>query len=75
MRNEALKESGQLQERHVLMAMDFGMSAGLIVQEHARAEDIAGCGADRFVQILPWFGLKPRRFNDFNSQILFQRSV
>ena len=159
----ALKESGALQERHVLMAMDLGMSAGSIMQEHARAEErgdllllewvedrffakhghyapisdatpenqaehpaensllsdhdeaiskmlhiahhtfsihlisqtdsrylgmvchfnkcpkhkfecrIPGCGANRFVQILPWYRLKPRRLNEFNSQILFQR--
>lgn len=31
------------------------------------------CGANRFVQILPWFRLKPRRLNEFNSQLLFQR--
>jgi hypothetical protein len=34
---------------------------------------VPGCGANRFVQILPWFRLKPRRLNEFNSQILFQR--
>ncbi|MCX6868193.1 MAG: hypothetical protein NTV46_18680, partial [Verrucomicrobia bacterium] len=36
---KAFKEGGQLQERHVLMAMDLGMSAGSIMQEHALAQD------------------------------------
>ncbi len=34
---------------------------------------VPGCGAHRFVQILPWFQHKPHRLNEFNSQILFQR--
>ena len=34
---------------------------------------VPGCGANRFVQILPWFQLKPQRLNEFNSQVLFQR--
>jgi|GEM_PF-723906 len=34
---------------------------------------VPGCGASPFVQILPWFKLKPQRLNEFNSQILFQR--
>jgi hypothetical protein len=34
---------------------------------------VPGCGANRFVRILPWFKLKPQRLNDFNSQVLFQR--
>jgi hypothetical protein len=34
---------------------------------------VPGCGANRFVQILPRFHLIPRRLNEFNSQILFQR--
>lgn len=36
---KAFKEGGLLQERHVLMAMDLGMSAGSIMQEHALAQD------------------------------------
>ena len=36
---------------------------------------VPGCGRNRFVQILPWFRLKPQRLNAFNSQILFQRPV
>jgi hypothetical protein len=36
---KALKESGQLQERHVLMAIDLGMSPASIIQEHATAQD------------------------------------
>ncbi len=35
---------------------------------------VPGCGANRFVRILPWFHLKPDRLNEFNSQILFNRS-
>jgi hypothetical protein len=34
---------------------------------------VPGCGANRFVRILPWFKLKPHRLNEFNSQVLFQR--
>lgn len=34
---------------------------------------VPGCGANRFVRILPWFQLKPHRLNEFNSQVLFQR--
>lgn len=34
---------------------------------------VPGCGANRFVQILPWFRLKPHRLNEYNSQILFKR--
>src|SRR6478735_12642602 len=38
---KALKQSGHLQERHVLMAMDLGMSPSSILREHAGAEDRA----------------------------------
>jgi hypothetical protein len=34
---------------------------------------VAGCGAQQFVRILPWFKFKPARLNADNSQILFQR--
>lgn len=34
---------------------------------------VRGCGVHPFVQILPWFRLKPGRLNEFNSQILFRR--
>ncbi len=34
---------------------------------------VPGCGAHKFVQILPWFRLKPARLNAFNSQVLFRR--
>jgi hypothetical protein len=34
-----LKDEGDLQERHVLMAIDLGLHAGSIVQEHAKAPD------------------------------------
>ena len=36
---KALKERGDLQERHVQMAIDLGMSADTILREHARAGD------------------------------------
>jgi hypothetical protein len=41
--------------------------------KHKPECQVPGCGANRFVQILPWFRLKPERLNEFNSQILFQR--
>lgn len=41
--------------------------------KHKSECQVPGCGAHRFVQILPGFQLKPRRLNEFNSQILFQR--
>lgn len=36
---KALKQSGHLQERHVLMANDLGMNPGSIMREHATADD------------------------------------
>lgn len=36
---------------------------------------VRGCGANRFVQILPWFHLKASRLNEYNSQVLFQREA
>jgi hypothetical protein len=41
--------------------------------KHKQECSVPGCGANAFVQILPWFKLKPERLNQFNSQILFQR--
>lgn len=41
--------------------------------KHKRECEVPGCGAHPFVQILPWFRLKPDRLNEFNSQILFHR--
>lgn len=34
---------------------------------------VPGCGARKFVQILPWFHFKPHRLNSYNSQVLFER--
>jgi len=36
---KVIKERGDLQERHVQMAIDLGMSADTILREHARADD------------------------------------
>ena len=36
---KTLKDRGDLQERHVQMAIDLGMSADTIVREHAHADD------------------------------------
>ena len=70
----ALKESGELQERHVLMAMDLRMVCHFNkCPKHKFECRVPGCGRNRFVQILPWFRLKSRRLNEFTSQILFQR--
>lgn len=41
--------------------------------KHKPACAVPGCGAHKFVQILPWFRLKPERLDAFNSQILFRR--
>ena len=41
--------------------------------KHKRECQVPGCGAARFVRILPWFQLKPHRLNESNSQVLFQR--
>ncbi len=34
---------------------------------------VPGCGASKFVQVLPWFDFKPARLNSHNSQVLFDR--
>lgn len=34
---------------------------------------VPGCGKSPFVQILPWFELKPARLNTHNSQVLCER--
>jgi len=36
---------------------------------------VPGCGATKFVQILPWFRFKPERLNPHNSLSLFDRGV
>lgn len=42
--------------------------------KHKRECQVPGCGAMPFIQVLPWFRLKPERLNEFNSQILFERA-
>jgi hypothetical protein len=44
------------------------------IQAHKDACRVPGCGATKFVQILPWFRLKPQRLNSHNSQVLFERN-
>ena len=41
--------------------------------KHKPACQVPGCGASKFVQVLPWFKLKPQRLNTHNSQVLFER--
>ncbi|MEI7953849.1 MAG: hypothetical protein WCJ66_01655 [Verrucomicrobiota bacterium] len=38
---ESIEECGHLQERHVLMAIDLGLSVGSIIQEHATLQAFA----------------------------------
>jgi hypothetical protein len=42
--------------------------------KHKPACEVKGCGTDKFVQILPWFRLKPERLNSHNSQVMFARA-
>ncbi len=41
--------------------------------KHKPECQVPGCGADKFVQILPWFKFKPERLNSHNSLVLFER--
>ena len=41
--------------------------------KHKPACNVPGCGASKFVQVVPSFKLKPQRLNTHNSQVLFVR--